>query len=452
MGVADDVARLADGDLPMRLTAWDGSATGPPDSAVTLHLAHQRALVAVMTAPGDVGLARAYVSGDLEVSGVHPGDPYEALRLLQGWRFRVPPPSTLVDLGRRVGLRGLVSRTRPEAEAEPRWRRTVRHHTRTTDARTVRRHYDVSNPFYELVLGPSMTYSCAVFEKDDATLEEAQDAKHDLICRKLGLRPGMRLLDVGCGWGSMVRHAARHFGVEATGITLSPQQASYARDAVSRDGREDRVRILQSDYRDLDDGPYDAISSVGMIEHVGIRRYARYFGVLRDLLAPGGRLLNHGITRPDSAASARPGTFIDRYVFPDGELPSPSRVVRAAHDAGFELRHVESLREHYALTLQQWSFNLVAHWDEAVRLVGAERARVWGLYMAGSRLSFEENALQVHQVLAVRTARRLRAAAAPRLGVILPGGSRTAGPAEVGLWAQDDAPRPLRQVRRYRRR
>ena len=402
MGVADDVAQLAGGDVPLRVTAWDGSAKGPPDSPVTLHVANERALSAVMTAPGDIGLARAYLAGDLELAGVYPGDPYEAMRLLQNWRFRIPVASTLVDLARTVGLRGLVSRTRPETEAAPRWRRAVRHHTRITDARTVRRHYDVSNAFYELVLGPSMTYSCAVFEKDDATLEEAQDAKHDLICRKLGLRPGMRLLDVGSGWGSMVRHAARHFGVEATGITLSPQQASYARDAVRREGLQDRVRILEIDYRDLADGPYEAISSVGMIEHVGIRRYPRYFGVLHDLLAPGGRLLNHGIIRPDSHASVKPGAFIDRYVFPDGELPPPERVVGAAHDAGLEVRHVENLREHYAMTLRQWGSNLVAGWDDAVRLVGVERARVWGLYMAGSRLSFEENALQVHQVLAVR--------------------------------------------------
>ncbi|HZI96212.1 MAG TPA: class I SAM-dependent methyltransferase [Actinomycetales bacterium] len=401
MGVADDVARLADGGLPLRLTAWDGSRTGPPGSPITLHVANERALAALLTAPGDVGLARAYVSGDLELSGVHPGDPYEALRLVQDWRFALPP-SALVDLARTAGVRRLLSRTRPEAEAEPRWRRAVRHHTRITDARTVRRHYDLSNPFYELVLGPSMTYSCAVFEKDDATLEEAQDAKHDLICRKLGLQPGMRLLDVGCGWGSMVRHAARHHGVEATGITLSPQQAEYARDAVRSEGLAGQVRILETDYRDVADGPYDAISSVGMIEHVGIRRYPRYFGILRDLLAPGGRLLNHGITRPDSHGSVKPGAFIDRYVFPDGELPPPGRVVTAAHDAGLEVRHVENLREHYAMTLREWGSNLAASWDDAVRLVGVERARVWGLYMAGSRLSFEQNALQVHQVLAVK--------------------------------------------------
>ena len=403
MSVADVVAQLTEGQVPLRLTAWDGSAVGPPDSDVQLHVASERGLATLLAAPGDFGLARAYVSGELRLEGVHPGDPYNALRAVQQWQLRRPPARTAMSLARIVGVRRLVSPPRPAVEAPPRWRRAVRHHTPLVDAATVRHHYDVSNAFYELVLGPSMTYSCAVFEKPDATLEEAQDAKLDLVCRKLGLRPGMRFLDVGCGWGAMVLHAARHHGVEATAITLSPEQAAYARDAVRSSGLEGRVRILELDYRDVADGPYDAVSSIGMLEHVGVRRYAGYFSRLRDLLAPGGRLLNHAITRPDGRARARPGAFIDRYVFPDGELPSPARVVGAAHDAGLEVRHDESLREHYAMTLAAWGSNLVRHWDEAVRLVGIERARVWGLYMAGSRLSFEQNALQVHQVLAVRT-------------------------------------------------
>lgn len=404
MGVADVLARMTSGGVPLRLTAWDGSEAGPPGSAVHLHLAGEPAVAALLSAPGDLRLARAYVAGDLELGGVHPGDPYEALRLLRGWRVRRPVPSQVASLLRSTGVRGLVPRPRPETEAPPRWRRSVRHHTPLTDERSVRRHYDLSNAFYELVLGPSMTYSCAVFESPGASLERAQEAKLDLVARKLGLRPGLRLLDVGCGWGAMVRHAARRYGVQATGITLSPEQAAYARAAVAAEGLGDRVRILLADYRELRDGPYDAISSIGMAEHVGVRHIPGYFTDLARLLEPGGRLLNHCITRPDGHAPPRPGEFIDRYVFPDGELPAPALVVGAAHDSGLEMRHDENLREHYALTLQAWGANLVAHWDEAVALVGVERARVWGLYMAGSRLSFEENALQVHQVLAVRTA------------------------------------------------
>lgn len=404
MGVADVVARMTQGAVPLHVTAWDGSEAGSAGSPVGVHLAGESAIAALLSAPGDLGLARAYVSGNIELVGVHPGEPYEALRLMQQWRVRRPAPSTVTSLVRSAGVRGLVPRPRPEAEAPPRWRRAVRHHTPLADERSVRRHYDVSNAFYELVLGPSMTYSCAVFEAPGVGLERAQEAKVDLVARKLGLRPGMRLLDVGCGWGAMVRHAARHYGVRATGVTLSPEQAVHARAAVRADGLTDLVRILQVDYRELRDGPYDAISSIGMAEHVGVRHLPAYFASLAGLLTPQGRLLNHCITRSDGHARPRPGEFIDRYVFPDGELPSPARVVGTAHDSGLEVRHDENLREHYALTLRAWGANLAANWDEAVRLVGVERARVWGLYMARSRLSFEENSLQVHQVLAVRAA------------------------------------------------
>ncbi|MBA2445621.1 MAG: class I SAM-dependent methyltransferase, partial [Nocardioidaceae bacterium] len=362
MGAADIVIKLAEDPPPLRLTAWDASVAGPPDSAVHLHLTNQRALVSLLTAPGDLGLVRAYVAGDLELSGVHPGDPYLALQLMQQWKLHRPSPATVASLARSGGPQWRLQPVRPAVELPPRWRRNLFHHTRRIDAETVRRHYDMSNAFYELVLGPTMTYSCALFEKPDATLEEAQDAKLDLVCRKLGLRPGMRLLDVGCGWGAMVLHAARHHGVDATGITLSPEQAAFARDAVRSAGLEGRVHILELDYRDVTDGPYDAVSSIGMLEHVGVRRYSTYFRQLRELVGPGGRLLNHCITRPDGHASAWPGAFTDRYVFPDGELPSPARVIGAAHDAGLEVRHDESLREHYAMTLHYWGSNLVRNW------------------------------------------------------------------------------------------
>lgn len=400
MSVADVIEHMTDGEVPVRLTAWDGSSTG--DGPVHLHLATERALARMITAHGDLGLARAYLSGDLQVEGVHPGNPYEAMRMLQRWQLHRPDPREVVRTIRSLGLARLLPPAPPVIEAPPRWRRALVHHTRVSDAETVRYHYDVSNGFYEMILGPTMAYSCAVFSTPQTSLAEAQTAKYELICRKLGLREGMRLLDIGCGWGGLVRHATRHHGVEATGVTLSPEQAQWARAAAQAEGLGDRVHILEADYRDAPGGPYDAIASVGMIEHVGVHRYPGYFRVLHDLLVPGGRLLNHGITRANSHSSAHPGAFIDRYVFPDGELPSPGRVILAAHDAGFELRHTETLREHYALTLKAWCENLVERWDDAVAAVGIERAKVWGLYMAGSRVSFEEGSLQVHQVLAVR--------------------------------------------------
>src|SRR5215212_2200559 len=262
-------------------------------------------------------------------------------------------------VARLVASAGMKRLPPPPEEAHVRGRL----HSRRRDVQAVTHHYDVSNRFYRMVLGPSMTYSCAVFPDGGASLEEAQATKHELICRKLALEPGMRLLDVGCGWGSLALHAARHHGVTALGVTLSEPQAQLARQRAAREGLADRVTFRVQDYRDVDDGPFDAISSVGMFEHVGMARTAVYFSHLRGLLRPGGRLLNHAITRP------------------------PSRSAR--QQEGFEARHVESLREHYARTLRQWVANLQAHWDEAVAEVGPARARVWRLYMAGSAMGFE---------------------------------------------------------------
>jgi len=253
------------------------------------------------------------------------------------------------------------------------------------------------------VLGPSLTYSCAVWHDPDDTLEAAQANKYELICRKLDLRPGMRLLDVGCGWGGMVMHAAQNHGVQAVGITISRQQAELAEKRVAEAGLSDQVQIRVQDYREVADGPYDGISSIGMFEHVGEARLAEYFECLRRLVRPEGRLLNHGISRPARGEKARlpRRSFINRYVFPDGELHEVGRVISITQDAGFEVRHVESLREHYALTLRRWVANLEAHWDEAVSEVGAPRARVWRLYMAASAVNFEAGRSQVHQVLSV---------------------------------------------------
>ena len=407
--VADVLRAITAGEPAVHVTAYDGSTFGPSDSTIGLHLADERALSYVLTAPGDLGLARAYVSGCLDLRGVHPGDPFHALRLLsEGLHLRVPPAAEALSLVRGLGWETLRPPAPPPEEAPARWRRTFEgiRHSRSRDAVAIKHHYDVSNAFYESVLGPSMTYTCALFRDVADDLEQAQAAKYELVAQKLALRPGMRLLDVGCGWGGMVRHAAREHGVRALGVTLSREQAEWGQAAIEREGLADLAQIRHLDYRDAASaggGDFDAISSIGLTEHVGLRNYPAYFDTLRSLLRPGGRLLNHCITRADGHASPRPGAFIDRYVFPDGELPSPGRVVTEAHDAGLEVQHVENLRQHYALTLAAWGRNLVAHWDECVREVGEGRARVWGLYMAGSRLSFETNNLQLHQVLATRT-------------------------------------------------
>jgi cyclopropane-fatty-acyl-phospholipid synthase len=404
MKVADLVAAITDGEPPLRITAYDGSSVGPTGSPIELHLANERALRYMLTAPGEFGMARAYVAGDLELSGVHPGDPYEALRMFAAWKVRRPPVGEIGRLLRELGWARLLPPEPPAEEAPPRWQRTLHglRHSRGRDASAISTHYDVSNAFYEKVLGPSMAYTCAVFPKTDASLEEAQEEKFDLVSRKLGLAPGMRLLDVGCGWGGMALHAAKHYGVDVVAVTLSREQAEWGQQAVEREGLGGQVRILHSDYRDSPGTDYDAISSIGITEHIGVANYPSYFGYLYSKLRDGGRLLNHCITRPTNNEPVLPGKFIDRYVFPDGELTGSGRIITKAQNAGFEVRHEENLREHYALTLKGWCANLVENWDFCVNEAGAGRARVWGLYMAGSRLGFETNQVQLHQVLAVK--------------------------------------------------
>jgi cyclopropane-fatty-acyl-phospholipid synthase len=400
--IADALSAVAPDGLPFRFTAYDGSSAGPEDAPVGMHLATERGLSYVLTAPGDLGLARAYVAGDLEVTGVHPGNPYDVARLLSGLRFHRPSPAEALRIVRGLGWSHLKPPPVPPQEHAPRWRRTVDglRHSRLRDQEAIRHHYDVSNRFYELILGPSMTYTCAVFPKQDASLEEAQAEKYDLVARKLGLRPGMRLLDVGCGWGGMVRHAVREYGVTALGVTLSRQQAEWAQAEIAREGLSG-AEVRFADYRDVTETGFDAVSSIGLTEHIGVRNYPAYFGFLLGRLRPEGRLLNHCITRPHNRPQAV-GAFIDRYIFPDGELTGSGRIITEAQDAGFEVRHEENLREHYALTLAGWSRNLEAHWEEAVEEVGHAIAKVWGLYLAACRAGFERNDVQLHQVLAVR--------------------------------------------------
>lgn len=403
--VAGAIERLMRDGMPFRLEAYDGSVAGPADAAVTVHLRTERALAYLLTAPGDLGFARAYVSGDLTLDGVSPANPYELMTLVQSrLRLRVPGPAELLQVLRGLGLSNLKPPPPPPEEHLPRWRRVVEglRHSRARDAEAIHHHYDVSNRFYELVLGPSMAYTCAVFPAEDATLEEAQAEKFDLVCRKLGLGPGDRLLDVGCGWGGMVRHAAEHYGVQALGVTLSRQQATWAQEAIKREGLDHLAEVRFADYRDVTETGFDAVSSIGLLEHVGVRQYPEYFTFLAGRLRDGGRMLNHCITRRDGSLSTRAGAFIDRYVFPDGELAPVGTIVTAMHDHGLEVRHVEDLREHYALTLKGWGENLDAHWDEALGEVSPGVARVWGLYMAGSRYAFERNEIGLHQVLGVK--------------------------------------------------
>ena len=397
------VDRLMVGGMPLRFTAYDGSSAGPADAPVGMHLANERGLRYLLTAPGDLGLARAYVSGDLQLTGTHPGNPYPAITAMKAHtHFEMPPPAELLRMLRHIGLSTLKPPPPPPQEHLPRWRRLMEgvRHSMSRDAEAIHHHYDVSNRFYELVLGESMTYTCAVYPTREATLEEAQFAKYDLVARKLDLQPGQRLLDVGCGWGGMVRHAAREHGVRVIGVTLSEQQAEWGQEAIRREGLEDLAEIRFMDYRDVPERDFDAISSIGLTEHIGIRNYPAYFTSLQAKLKTHGRLLNHCITRADNRHDGGAGAFIDRYVFPDGELTGSGRIISTMQDVGLEVRHEENLREHYAMTLAGWCRNLEDNWDECVAEVGEGTARVWGLYMAGSRVGFDINEIQLHQVLA----------------------------------------------------
>jgi cyclopropane-fatty-acyl-phospholipid synthase len=418
MGIAQFVSTVFNDELPFRVEAYDGSAAGPIDAALTIKIHNPDAISRILTRPGELGLARAYVSGDISLEGDIDGL----------FALSVPPlravlrPALVEELLRETGVSVLRPLPAPPIEAHPRGLL----HSRTRDRQAISHHYDISNEFYELVLGSSMTYSCAVFASPDDTLEDAQVRKVDLVARKLDLAPGMRLLDVGCGWGSMAIHAARVYGASVVGVTLSEPQQRYATRRAQSEGVGDLVQFRVQDFRDVADGPFDAISSIGMFEHVGRRSMEDYIAALYRLLRPGGRLLNHAIGKP---ATLRPdpspsrvrevsralavaagmrgpsrirSPFMERYVFPDGELHEVGSVVSMFQAYGFEARHLESLREHYALTLRRWVENLDSNWLQAVEQVGVERARVWRLYMAGSAVGFERHHLEVHQGLFVR--------------------------------------------------
>ncbi len=407
------IESLLGSDLPVALRAYDGTVLGPPDSAATVVIRSPQALARIVQAPGELGLGRAYVAGEIDVEG----DIFAALALRDNLPEIHVGPRELAEATRVLGRQVLRRVPPPPEEARLRGRR----HSPQRDREAISYHYDVSNEFYRFILGPSMTYSCAVWADPGGTLEDAQTAKYDLIARKLDLQAGMRFLDVGCGWGGMVMRAADRYGADALGITVATNQQEWAAKAIAEGGLTGRATVRLQDYRDIDEPPFDAISSIGMFEHVGLSQLRTYFDQLYKLVRPGGRVLNHGISqpgRPDHLKIRWPASlpalptlrqvgfgrssFIDRYVFPDGELHEVGAVISAMQGAGFEVRHVESLREHYALTLRAWVANLEANWDAAAEAVGLGRARVWRLYMAACALNFEAGRTSIHQVLAVR--------------------------------------------------
>ena len=402
-------------EIPLRLRAWDGSEAGP-EGAPVLEFRSRRALRWMLWSPGQLGLSRAYVSGDIDA----PGDVFAAFAALSSaGKFAEPGPFRPLTVGERwallrtaVQLGALGPNPAPPPE-EARVARKGRPHSRRRDSAAISHHYDVGNDFYALVLGPSMVYSCAVWpgEEDGRTpagdrlaegLDAAQEAKLDLVCRKLGLKPGMRVLDVGCGWGSFALHAAEKYGVTVVGVTLSQEQAILARKRAADSGLTERIDIRVQDYRDVQDGPFDAISSIGMSEHVGRAEMPRYAATLFSLLRPGGRLLNHAISWNAGPTSPDPHSFIPRYVFPDGEMISLGEMFTALESAGFEILDVEALRRHYALTLRAWVSRLEEQWDQAVKLTSRGRARVWRVYMASSALGFENGLTGLNQVLLQR--------------------------------------------------
>ncbi|WP_440064714.1 class I SAM-dependent methyltransferase [Streptosporangium sp. OZ121] len=401
MLLAEIFEKVMGPEADVRFVAYDGSKAGPAGADISVEVKTPAAVAYLAQAPGELGLARAYVSGHLDVDG----DMYTLLSRMWSLTVNDIPVGQKLAAIRALGVRPLLTRMPPPPQEVRRsmLARMGSRHAKQRDAEAIHHHYDVSNKFYSWVLGPSMAYTCAVFPEQDSTLEEAQLAKFELVARKLDLKPGMRLLDVGCGWGGMVIHAAREYGVKALGVTLSRQQAEWAQKAIAEAGLGELAEVRHMDYRDVPETGFDAVSSIGLTEHIGKDQLPFYFRFLYDKLVPGGRLLNHCITRPTGTEKTlNAGGFINRYVFPDGELESVGYLARQIEDTGFEIRHEENLREHYAQTLRFWCANLDDHWDEAVKEVGEGTARVWRLYMAACVVGFERNKIQLHQVLGVK--------------------------------------------------
>lgn len=428
MNTADVLAPLVRAVLgsqaPIAVRGWDGSHAGPPDASWLLTFTRRRGIRRLLWAPNELGFARAYVSGDIEFHG----DLLGLLAVLDESSDPALGPGVQIDGVTRAELLKAVIRLGavglpPAAPPEEVRSRSGRRHSRRGDAAAIQHHYDIGNDFYRLLLDESMTYSCGYWDDASDNLNEAQYRKCDLVARKLGLESGMRVLDVGCGWGTFAAHAASNYGVTVVGITLSPEQAAYARRRMVGLDLNRQVEIRVQDYRDVSDGPYDAIASIGMAEHVGAEKLPGYAQKLHALLAPTGRLLNHAISRRPGPSSASSKTsFINRYVFPDGELEPLATMIDALESAGLEVRDVESLREHYGRTLRAWLSNLEANWDTMIEKSSPGRVRVWRLYMAGCALAFDANRIGINQVLAVKpTVRGASGMPTTRESFILPG-------------------------------
>ncbi len=387
----EEIARVVP-SRPFTVEFWDGSTLpstvngGGPKFSVN----SPKAIAQALAAPGQLGLGRAYVAGNLAVDDID-----AVTALLRDWS---PPPIENRDKAKlmagAVRAAGLTLPPRaPVAEFKPDGKK----HTRARDARAVRHHYDISNDFFRLFLDESMTYSCAIFSRGAKTLEEAQVAKNDLVCQKLGLNDTMRIVDIGSGWGALAIHAAKQYGTHVTGITVSERQASGARENAERAGVADKVEFRVQDYRDLVGETFDAVTSIGMVEHVGPERIDLYTRQLATLVGPDGEVLNHGIARqrhtdPDE------GPFTDRYVFPDGHPIHVSRIVDSFERAGMPMEHAENFRLDYAETLRHWAERFDENLVEAERIGGAERVRVWRLYLRAARSGFETGFLGLYQV------------------------------------------------------
>jgi cyclopropane-fatty-acyl-phospholipid synthase len=386
----DEIARVFP-DRPFKIEFWDGSSLPPTNGGgPTFRLESRKAVAHAVRAPGQLGIGRAYVAGEIAIDDLD-----AAMKIVTNWQ----PPSVEAKDRAKLALAAIRSAGPmlpppvPRAELKPKGRR----HTITRDRRSVRHHYDLPPEFFRLFLGEELTYSCAIFSRGAQTLEEAQQAKLDLVCTKLDLKPGMRVLDVGCGWGSWAIYAAKNYDVHVTGITLSEPQAQIACERAEAEGVAHLVEIRVADYREISGEHFDAIASIGMVEHVGEAQIDVYARVLRDLLAPGARLLNHGIARLNPH-SPDPGPFSERYVFPDGDPLPLSRIELALERAGFEVEHVEGFRDDYAETLRHWATRLDDNLGEAARLAGDERVRVWRLYLRAARNGFETGFTSIYQV------------------------------------------------------
>ena len=393
------LSKLFAGNPPVRVRAWDGSSWGP-DDAPTVVLRDAVALRRLLFQPGELGLAQAYVTGEIDVEG----DLLDGLRRVwraarQGGATPRIGPSAVVAAARTAHRLGVLGRPPVAPASQARLRGRL--HSLRRDQDAIAHHYDLSNDFYSLILDRHMAYSCAYFTSDLAgyTLEDAQRDKLDLVCRKLGLVAGQRHLDIGCGWGSLSLHAAEHYGVRVVGVTLSAEQRDFVQDRITERGLQDRVEVRLQDYRDVIDGAFDTVSSIEMGEHVGERNYPVFAGRIHHLLRPGGRMLIQQMSR-----TSRPGggPFIEAFIAPDMHMRPVGETVALLERAGLEVRDVHAMREHYVRTVDAWYATFEKNWDTVVDLVGEEVARVWRLYLVGGALAFEEGRMGVDQILAVK--------------------------------------------------